>query len=60
MNDIVELAKQNKGDHSLIVHIPSENNQERKIISKKIKVSSNNQFLILLRDLLGESSVWID
>ena len=60
MNDIVELAKQNKGDHSFIVHIPSENNQERKIISKKIKVSSNNQFLILLRDLLGESNVWID
>ena len=60
MNDIVELAKHNKGDHSFIVHIPSENNQERKIISKKIKVSSNNQFLILLRDLLGESNVWID
>ncbi len=60
MNDIVELANQNKGDHFFVVHIPGENGQERKIISKKIKVSNNNQFLILLRDLLGESNVWID
>ena len=60
MNEIVDLANQNKGEHSFIVHIPSENGQERKIVSKKIKVSNNNQFLILLRDLLGESNVWID
>ena len=60
MNEIVELANGNKGDHSFVVHIPGENAQERKIISKKIKVSSNNQFLVLLRDLLGESNVWID
>ena len=60
MNEIVELAKGNKGDHSFVVHIPGENAQERKIISKKIKVSNNNQFLVLLRDLLGESNVWID
>ena len=60
MNEIVELANGNKGDHSFVVHIPGENAQERKIISKKIKVSNNNQFLVLLRDLLGESNVWID
>ena len=60
MNDIIELANQNKGDHPFIVHIPVEQGQERKIISKKIKVSNNSQFLILLKDLLGESNVWID
>ena len=60
MNEIVELANGNKGDHSFVVHIPGENAEERKIISKKIKVSNNNQFLVLLRDLLGESNVWID
>jgi len=60
MNDIVDLANKNKGDHLFVVHIPSEDGQERKIISKKIKVSNNNQFLILLRDLLGDSNVWID
>lgn len=60
MNDIVELAKSNKGDHLFVVHIPSENSSERKIVSKKMKVSNNNQFLILLRDLLGDSNVWID
>jgi DNA polymerase-3 subunit alpha len=59
MNDIVDLANQNKGDHAFVVHIPSSDGQERKIISKKIKVSNNNQFLILLRDLLGDSNVWI-
>jgi len=59
MNDIVDLANQNKGDHAFVVHIPSEEGEERKIISKKIKVSNNNQFLILLRDLLGDSNVWI-
>ena len=60
MNEIVELANGNKGDHSFVVHIPGENSKERTIISKKIKVSNNNQFLVLLRDLLGESNVWID
>ena len=60
MNEIVELANGNKGDHSFVVHIPGENSQERTIVSKKIKVSNNNQFLVLLRDLLGESNVWID
>jgi DNA polymerase-3 subunit alpha len=60
MNDIVNLAKNNTGDHLFIVHIPSDNDGERKIVSKKMKVSNNNQFLILLRDLLGESNVWID
>ena len=60
MNDIVNLAKNNTGDHLFIVHIPSDNEGERKIVSKKMKVSNNNQFLILLRDLLGESNVWID
>ena len=59
MNDIVDLANQNKGDHAFVVHIPSQEGEERKIISKKIKVSNNNQFLILLRDLLGDSNVWI-
>ena len=58
-SDIVDLANQNKGDHAFVVHIPSEEGEERKIISKKIKVSNNNQFLILLRDLLGDSNVWI-
>ena len=60
MNEIVELANGNKGDHSFVVHIPGENSRERTIVSKKIKVSNNNQFLVLLRDLLGESNVWID
>jgi len=60
MNDIVELAKNNAGDHLFVVHIPSNNDSERKIVSKKMKVSNNNQFLILLRDLLGVSNVWID
>ena len=60
MNDIVDLAKDNLGDHLFIIHIPSDNGNERKIVSKKMKVSSNNQFLVLLKDLLGESNVWID
>ena len=60
MNEIVELANGNKGDHSFVVHIPGENSKERTIVSKKIKVSNNNQFLVLLRDLLGDSNVWID
>ena len=60
MNEIVELANGNKGDHSFVFHIPGENSKERTIVSKKIKVSNNNQFLVLLRDLLGESNVWID
>ena len=60
MNEVVSLANNNKGEHLFVVHIPQESGSERKIISKKIKVSNNNQFLILLRDLLGETNVWID
>ncbi len=60
MNEVVSLANENKGEHLFVVYIPQENGAERKIVSKKIKVSNNNQFLILLRDLLGETNVWID
>ena len=37
MNDIVELANQNKGDHSFVVHIPGENGRKEKLFQRRLR-----------------------
>ena len=31
----------------------------RRIVSKKVRVSINNHFITMLKDLIGESNVWV-
>jgi DNA polymerase-3 subunit alpha len=57
--EVHKHAMDNSGQSLFVVHMNNEDGSSRKIISKKIRVSSSNHFLIMLRDLLGESNVWI-
>jgi DNA polymerase-3 subunit alpha len=37
----------------------NEDGSSRRIVSKKVKVSVNNHFVTMLKDLIGESNVWV-
>jgi DNA polymerase-3 subunit alpha len=59
IDEVYKHATENLGQSLFVVHMNNEDGSSRRIISKKIRVSSSNHFLIMLRDLLGESNVWI-
>ena len=59
LNEIHALALKNSGESSFIVHMVNEDGSTRRIISKKIRVSINNHFITILKDLIGESNVWV-
>ena len=59
IDEIHKHAMDNSGQSLFVVHMNNEDGSSRRIISKKIRVSSSNHFLVMLRDLLGESNVWI-
>jgi len=59
IDEVHKYAMDNQGQSLFIVHMQNQDGSSRRIISKKIRVSSSNHFLIMLRDLLGESNVWI-
>ena len=59
VDEVHKYAMDNQGQSLFIVHMQNQDGSSRRIISKKIRVSSSNHFLIMLRDLLGESNVWI-
>ena len=59
IDEVYKHATDNLGQSLFVVHMNNEDGSSRRIISKKIRVSSSNHFLIMLRDLLGESNVWI-
>lgn len=60
MQEVASLAKENKGSHRFIVHIEHENKPDQTIVSEKIKVSLNNQFIVLLKEIIGKENVWIE
>lgn len=60
MQEVANLAKENKGDHRFIVHIEHENKPTQTIVSEKIKVSLNNQFIVLLKEIAGQENVWLE
>jgi len=59
LNEVHALALQNPGESSFIVHMANEDGSSRRIVSKKVKVSVNNHFVTMLKDLIGESNVWV-
>ena len=59
LNEVHALALQNSGESSFIVHMANEDGSSRRIVSKKVKVSVNNHFVTMLKDLIGESNVWV-
>ena len=59
LSEIHALTLQNLGECSFIVHMANEDGSSRRIVSKKVKVSVNNHFITMLKDLIGESNVWV-
>ena len=59
LSEIHALTLQNSGECSFIVHMANEDGSSRRIVSKKVKVSVNNHFITMLKDLIGESNVWV-
>ena len=59
LSEIHTLTLQNSGECSFIVHMANEDGSSRRIVSKKVKVSVNNHFITMLKDLIGESNVWV-
>ena len=59
LNEVHALALQNSGESSFIVHMANKDGSSRRIVSKKVKVSVNNHFVTMLKDLIGESNVWV-
>ena len=59
LSEIHALTLQNPGECSFIVHMANEDGSSRRIVSKKVKVSVNNHFIAMLKDLIGESNVWV-
>ena len=59
LNEVHALALQNPGESLFIVHMANEDGSSRRIVSKKVKVSVNNHFVTMLKDLIGESNVWV-
>ena len=59
LSEIHTLTLQNSGECSFIVHMANEDGSSRRIVSKKVKVSVNNHFIAMLKDLIGESNVWV-
>ena len=59
LSEVHALTLQNPGECSFIVHMANEDGSSRRIVSKKVKVSVNNHFITMLKDLIGESNVWV-
>ena len=59
LNEIHALATKNSGESPFIVHLMNEDGSMRRIVSKKVRVSINNHFITMLKDLIGESNVWV-
>ena len=59
LNEIHTLATKNAGEAPFIVHMINDDGSMRRIVSKKVSVSINNHFITMLKDLIGESNVWV-
>jgi len=58
LNEIRTLVIQNPGESPLIVHTFDKDGKPEKTAAKA-RVSINNHFITMLKDLIGESNVWV-
>ena len=59
IDQLISLAQTHKGSCSLIVHLMSSRGQTQRIRSRKLRVTSSQEFMKKLRDSFGETNVWI-
>ncbi len=56
---LTSLAQTHKGSCHLIVHLMSSRGNSQRIRSRKLRVTSSQDFMKKLRDSFGENNVWI-
>ena len=59
LTDLKELASQNSGTCSLILHLSGAQNTQ-KIKAGHLRVSNSKPFISQLREMVGEKNVWIN
>ena len=59
LNSIKELAESNRGRCRLILNIEASSGYIQKVVSRDLNVSSDINFIRLLRELVGNDNVWI-
>ena len=59
LNENHTHATKHAGEAPFIVHMINDDGSMRRIVSKKVSVSINNHFITMLKDLIGESNVWV-
>ena len=59
LENINQLANNNKGRCGLILHLKSKNGSVQKIRSRQLHVNPNQKFIVDLRSICGDNNVWI-
>ena len=59
LNTLKELSAKNKGRRGLVIHLKAENGSVERIRASKLGVSASKTFVQSLRDIFGNSHVWI-
>ncbi len=60
LKTIKSLVSSNPGHCRFVINVESSNGYIQKIVSQDINVSADIQFIIAMRELLGQDNVWID
>ena len=61
VDDLMNMAKKNKGNCRLLFHLPnSDSPKPLKVLAHNVKVSTDSIFIKLLRSKYGKDNVWID
>ena len=59
IDQLTSLAQTHKGSCHLIVHLMSSRGNSQRIRSRKLRVTSSQDFMKKLRDSFGKTNVWI-
>ncbi|MEA3287205.1 MAG: DNA polymerase III subunit alpha [Candidatus Marinimicrobia bacterium] len=59
VDEMHALARRYSGACNLIFHLQDEENRERQMVARNIRVSANRSFIRNLRELFGEGNAWL-
>ena len=60
LDTLKDLSGKNKGTLGFILHLKAENRTVKRIRASKIGVGASKSFIQSLRDVFGNSNVWIN
>ncbi len=59
VKEVFSLCGKNKGSCNLVIHLITREENEHRVLSKKIQISPSNDVVEALRNKLGRENVWI-